>query len=149
MKIKDAAHPRPSSNAVSRAMPGNRRSDTPLGIFLRSELNRYAARFRLHHQITILGLTVQTNLALSRKQLAVFVDGRFCHCCPKHGNRSLEISTYWFQKHSRNRACDYRFKCALKTNRRSVISIWKDIPIPKSVSQAVTLRRMKEGTNER
>lgn len=58
-------------------------------------------------------------------KIAVFVDGCFWHCCPKHGRIPGANRKYWIPKLSRNKDRDRRVSEQLQTSGWKVIRIWQ------------------------
>jgi DNA mismatch endonuclease (patch repair protein) len=67
-------------------MRANRSRETAPEAALRSELHRRGHRFRKHLQV-LPGLRCRPDAVFLSAKVAVFVDGRFWHCCPLHGTR--------------------------------------------------------------
>jgi DNA mismatch endonuclease, patch repair protein len=107
----------------SRALSGRRGRDTEPERQLRRRLWR-SARYRLHWRIAA---GVSSDIAFPQYRVAVFVDGCFWHCCPKHGRRSISgpNAACWTLKMARNRVRDRQ---ALVISRRlgwQVIRVWE------------------------
>ncbi|MEK6375341.1 MAG: very short patch repair endonuclease [Acidobacteriota bacterium] len=60
-----------------------------------------------------------------RQRLAVFVDGCFWHCCPKHETRPASNRTFWRRKLKRNRARDRLVNRTLRNAGWKVCRIWQ------------------------
>lgn len=131
-------YPVPSSEAVSRVMRGNRRSDTRLEVRVRSELHRRGLRFRKQLLITAGDVRVRADVAFLRQRLAVFLDGCFWHRCPEHGNSPRANSDYWSTKLDRNVERDRKVLAALETAGWSVLRIWEHVPADLAADQVQT-----------
>ncbi|NOS99199.1 MAG: very short patch repair endonuclease [Phycisphaerales bacterium] len=60
-----------------------------------------------------------------RRRLAVFVDGCFWHCCPRHSTIPMGNRTFWEAKLAANRARDRRVNRTLRTMGWRVLRIWE------------------------
>ena len=58
-------------------------------------------------------------------RLALFVDGCFWHCCPKHGTQPKSNAGFWRKKISRNQARDRLVTRTLKKSGWVVLRIWE------------------------
>ena len=128
-------YPYPSSEAVTRVMRGNRRSDTRLEVRVRSELHRRGLRFRKQLRVTAADVRVRADVAFPRQRLAVFLDGCFWHRCPEHGNSPRANSDYWVTKLDRNVERDQRVLEALDAAGWSVLRIWEHVPASMAADQ--------------
>lgn len=131
-------YPVPSSEAVSRVMRGNRRSDTRLEVRVRSQLHRRGLRFRKQLLITAGDVRVRADVAFPRQRLAVFLDGCFWHRCPEHGNSPRSNSDYWSTKLDRNVERDRRVLVAFDAAGWSVLRIWEHVPTSFAADQVQT-----------
>jgi len=131
-------YPVPSSEAVSRVMRGNRRSDTKLEVRVRSELHRRGLRFRKQLLITAGDVRVRADVAFPRQGLAVFLDGCFWHRCPEHGNSPRANSGYWSTKLDHNVERDRRVIVALDATGWTVLRIWEHVPASIAADQVQT-----------
>lgn len=113
MNIRPAAS---SSNALNR-MRAARRRDTAPEIELRRELHARGLRFRVDHPILI-GAR-RADIVFVRAKVAVFVDGCFWHCCPKHRTFPKANASWWSHKLRANRERD------LDTNRKLRKAGWR------------------------
>ena len=59
------------------------------------------------------------------QRLAVFVDGCFWHCCPRHRVEPLGNRIFWQEKFARNRARDLRVNRELRRKGWRVLRIWQ------------------------
>jgi len=131
-------YPMPSSEAVSRVMRGNRRSDTKLEVRVRSELHRRGLRFRKQLLITAGDIRVRADVAFPRQGLAVFLDGCFWHRCPEHGNSPRANSSYWATKLDHNVERDRKVIAALDSTGWTVLRIWEHEPANVAANQVQT-----------
>lgn len=58
-------------------------------------------------------------------RLALFVDGCFWHCCPKHGTQPKGNHAFWKKKFTRNKARDVLVTRALRSADWRVLRIWE------------------------
>ena len=96
---------------------GNKRTELALLSILR------------HHKITgwrrHQPLFGKPDFAFQQQRLALFVDGCFWHCCPKHSTRPASNRAFWMQKLARNRARDVLVNQTLRKDGWKVIRIWQ------------------------
>lgn len=60
-----------------------------------------------------------------KKKIAVFIDGCFWHCCPKHHRMPKSNVGFWGEKFHRNKARDHKVNRELKKQGYSVVRIWE------------------------
>ena len=143
-------YPLPSTEAVSRVMRGNRRSDTKLEVRVRSELHRRGLRFRKQLLITAGDVRVRADVAFPRQSLAVFLDGCFWHRCPEHGNSPRANWGYWSTKLDHNVERDREVIAALDAAGWTVLRIWEHVPANVAADQVqVTLAECRVAGNAR
>jgi DNA mismatch endonuclease (patch repair protein) len=58
-------------------------------------------------------------------KLAVFVDGCFWHCCPRHATKPKNNRAFWRRKFSRNEKRDVLVNRTLRMQGWRVIRIWE------------------------
>ena len=58
-------------------------------------------------------------------KMAVFVDGCFCHGCPKHGTQPSGNRTFWKNKFARNQTRDRLVNQTLRRAGWRVLRIWE------------------------
>jgi DNA mismatch endonuclease, patch repair protein len=58
-------------------------------------------------------------------RVAIFVDGCFWHCCPKHRTRPASNSVFWSEKLARNRARDQLVNRTLRKAGWRVFRVWQ------------------------
>lgn len=98
-------HPGSSSAAVSARMSMQPRRDTVPELAVRRVLHSAGLRYRVAYPIP--GQRRRTiDIAFTRAQLAVFIDGCFWHGCPEHGTAPKVNSAWWQGKISANQARD-------------------------------------------
>ena len=121
-------YPLPTSPAASSKMRSNRRSDTKPEVLLRSALHRSGLRFRKDYAIRLpSGRVVHADIAFPPRKVAVFVDGCFWHCCPRHGTVPKSNQSYWIPKLGENVERDKRVTESLLSEGWQVIRIWEHV----------------------
>jgi DNA mismatch endonuclease (patch repair protein) len=65
------------------------------------------------------------DFVFARERLAVFVDGCFWHCCPKHGKTPKSNRTFWKRKLSANKKRDGLVNGTLRRQGWKVVRIWE------------------------
>jgi DNA mismatch endonuclease (patch repair protein) len=60
-----------------------------------------------------------------QRRIAVFVDGCFWHCCPKHSTLPASNRTFWMRKLARNQVRDQLVNQTLRNAGWKVIRIWQ------------------------
>jgi DNA mismatch endonuclease (patch repair protein) len=87
-----------------------------------------AALFR-QHKITgwrrHMAIFGKPDFAFPRHKLAIFVDGCFWHCCPKHSNMPANNRDFWLQKLTANQTRDRLVVRTLRKRGWRVIRIWE------------------------
>jgi DNA mismatch endonuclease (patch repair protein) len=68
------------------------------------------------------------DIAFTRAQLAVFVDGCFWHGCPQHGNMPTTNSDWWEWKLARNQNRDRDTDGLLGEAGWEVLRVWEHEP---------------------
>lgn len=106
------------SDVMSRVRGrGNRRTELAFAKVLRE--NRLTGWRR--HQ-AVLGTP---DFVFSKLRLAIFVDGCFWHCCPKHATEPKNNREFWKAKLARNRVRDLSVTRELKQEGWTVLRIWE------------------------
>lgn len=119
-------YPTPTSPVATKKMRSNRRSNTKPEVLLRSALHRSGLRFRKDFAIRLpTGKVVHSDIAFTRRKLAVFVDGCFWHCCPEHGTIPKSNQSYWVPKLRQNVDRDKAIDCELRAAGWRVIRVWE------------------------
>lgn len=86
-----------------------RQEGTAPELALRSELWRLGGRFRCN----VRSIAGWPDIANRRARVAIFVDGCFWHCCPRHGTVPKTRTAYWQAKFTRNLAKRAEVRAAL------------------------------------
>jgi DNA mismatch endonuclease, patch repair protein len=113
-----------SSPTTRRSMQSNRARDTGPEVEFRSALHRAGLRFFTHRR-PFLSLRCTVDVVFPRARVAVFVDGCFWHCCPRHGSTPRSNSAYWLPKLARNVARDLEVRNALRRGGWTVLRVWE------------------------
>lgn len=87
------------------------------------------------------GVRVRPDFIFPKLKLAVFVDGCFWHCCPKHSNVPVGNRAFWERKLMSNRARDLLVTRMLRARGWRVMRIWEHELARKN--QARLLRRIQ------
>lgn len=93
---------------------------------LRSALHARGLRFRKHRRIE----GVAADVVFSGPRVAVFVDGCFWHCCPKHATFPKTNQSYWLPKLAENKKRDRRQTARLRNAGWTVIRVWEHECLP-------------------
>src|SRR5687767_7553838 len=92
--------PNASSELAKRRMQRTRQKGTSCELTLRSTLHRMGLRFRV--QWPIPNTRRRADIVFSTARLAIFVDGCFWHCCPKHATWPKANGGWWREKLAAN-----------------------------------------------
>lgn len=65
------------------------------------------------------------DFVFQKSKIAIFVDGCFWHCCPKHSNIPANNREFWLKKLTANKARDRLVNARLKENGWKVVRIWE------------------------
>lgn len=114
----------PSSDAASKRMRSNRRTDTGPELALRSALHAQGLRFRKDFPIRLSTRSVRPDVVFTKSRIAVFVDGCFWHDCPHHGTLPRANREYWKAKLDANRERDQAVDEALRSAGWNVLRFW-------------------------
>jgi DNA mismatch endonuclease (patch repair protein) len=93
--------------------------------------------FRRHH---ITGWRRNQNVfgkpdfVFRQMRLALFVDGCFWHCCPRHCNTPANNRAFWKKKFAANKARDRRVNQTLRKDGWCVVRIWEHDLAPRGES---------------
>lgn len=123
-------------------MRGNRRRDTTPERRLRAALHARGYRFRVDLPVHVgPGRRPRPDIAFTRRQLAVFVDGCFWHCCPEHGRPPLTNVGYWGPKLHGNVERDARDTERLRAAGWEVLRLWEHVRVEDAVIAIVAALR--------
>ena len=128
LKVTNLPYPTPTSPAATKKMRSNRRSDTKPEVSLRSLLHRSGLRFRKDYAIRLpTGKIVHSDIAFTRRKVAVFVDGCFWHSCPEHGTIPKSNRIYWVPKLKENVDRDRSINHELRADGWRVLRLWEHV----------------------
>jgi DNA mismatch endonuclease (patch repair protein) len=65
------------------------------------------------------------DFVFSKARLAIFVDGCFWHCCPKHSNLPANNAEFWLKKLTGNAVRDRLVTLTLRRMGWRVIRVWE------------------------
>jgi DNA mismatch endonuclease (patch repair protein) len=100
------------------------RRDTAPELALRRALHAAGLRYRVGFPVP--GQRRRTiDVAFTRAQVAVFVDGCFWHGCPEHGTQPRSNSAWWTTKLSANQARDHDTDRVLAEAGWTVLRVWE------------------------
>ena len=123
-------------------MAAIRRSDTKPEIALRRALHARGLRYRKDFPIRVEGKLIRPDIVFTRRQVAIFVDGCFWHCCPEHGRKPTNNTGYWSPKLERNVERDHQQTHLLRDAGWTVIRFWEHEPL--EAMQAVALSALDD-----
>ena len=133
----EPARERPGA-ALSAKMSSLARRDTAPERLLRSELHARGLRYRV--QVKVPGNRRRTiDIAFTRAQLAVYVDGCFWHGCPEHHVRPKANSDWWRWKIEGNQARDQDTNRQLHDAGWDVTRIWEHEDMAEAAVRIKTL----------
>ena len=120
-KEPDRSRPNP---ALSQRFARQKRTATTPEVLLRRELFRRGLRYRV--QFAVPGLPrKRVNLAFTRAQVAVLVDGCFWHACPEHCVVPKANRAWWEWKFQTNTSRDRATDEALRRLGWRVVRVWE------------------------
>ncbi|MFI5906019.1 very short patch repair endonuclease [Dactylosporangium sp. NPDC051541] len=130
--------PVPSSSGVSGRMSRQRRRDTAPEVSIRQLLHAQGYRYRVAWPIP--GLRRRSaDIAFTRAQVAVFVDGCFWHSCPEHKTSPNANGQWWSEKLETNRLRDAATTAHLEASGWTVVRIWEHERPADAVTRIVDL----------
>lgn len=101
-----------------------RTCDTSPEIALRQALHARRVRFRLH--VPVPGMPRRKiDIAMTRRRIAVMVDGCFWHACPQHATHPQRNSAWWARKLADNVRRDRETTARLESAGWTVIRVWE------------------------
>jgi DNA mismatch endonuclease, patch repair protein len=92
-----AKRPPASSPKALKRMLSTRRRDTDAEVALRRLLHAAGLRFRVDRPV-IRGIRRRADIVFASAKVAVFVDGCFWHCCPRHRTFPKANAEWWAEK---------------------------------------------------
>ena len=139
-KMTSLPYPTPSSTAATKRMRSNRRVDTKPEVSLRSLLHQSGLRFRKDYPIRLpTGKVAHSDIAFTKRKIAVFVDGCFWHCCPDHGTVPKSNQAYWIPKLRQNIERDKSITEGLLSEGWRVIRIWEHMRLIDAAKQVTDM----------
>lgn len=116
--------PSASSTVVATRMRRTRRRDTPAEVAIRRLLHSMGLRYRID-LAPIAGLRRRADIVFSVAKVAVFVDGCFWHCCPRHASWPKANWRWWKAKLLGNVARDRDTDMRLRRAGWLVVRVWE------------------------
>ena len=116
IKLTDIFSKKKRSEIMSKVKSVNTKPE----LKLRKALFSKGLRYRIHFKIN-----GKPDIAFSRKKLAIFVDGCFWHCCPKHCRMPKSNKSYWHSKIKRNILNAEEKDKMLKAQGWKILHIWE------------------------
>ena len=114
----------PSSVEVSARMSKHPRRDTRPELEVRRLLHAAGLRYRVQYPVP--GWKRRTiDIAFTRRQVAVFVDGCFWHGCAEHRNVPASNSDWWREKLRQNAERDAETDAHLRRLGWQVVRLWE------------------------
>lgn len=115
--------PKPTSDAVSRSMRGNRGRDTKPELELRRLLREAGyPGYRLHWKAA----PGRPDISYPGRKVAIFVNGCFWHRCPNCQPAEPKAhSDFWRQKFALNAERDARKQSELEEAGWTVLTVWE------------------------
>ena len=105
-------------------MQANRSRDTTPEIEIRRRLHALGLRYRVDAR-PVKDVRRRADIVFRRAQVAVFVDGCFWHCCPRHGSMPRTNAAYWIPKLERNVERDIETNKILRAAGWKVVRVWE------------------------
>jgi DNA mismatch endonuclease (patch repair protein) len=135
--LPDTYRPKERSRIMSRIRSTGNRPERQLYEIARSVLGW---RWRIDRNVR--SLPGRPDLLIPALRLAIFADGCFYHCCPKHWRAPKSNSSYWIPKLRRNTARDRANERTLRRRGFSVWRVWEhDLRVSRTKSTYSRLRR--------
>lgn len=128
-------HPGASTVAVQARMSRLRRRDNGPEMAVRRLLHAAGLRYRVAYRIP--GQRRRTiDIAVTRRKIAVYIDGCFWHSCPEHLHLPKANAEWWVRKMAMNRARDAASTAQLEALGWTVLRFWEHQP-PQQVAAAI------------
>jgi len=116
--------PLPPSTLTRRRLGAQRTRDTAPELALRRELHRRGRRFHVD-RAPLTGLRRRADLVFPRSKVAVYVDGCFWHCCPRHATHPKNNAAWWATKLAANVARDRDTDARLGAAGWVIVRVWE------------------------
>lgn len=136
---------RPSSPGVSARMSRQASKDTSAELAVRRLLHEAGLRYRVEYPVPGMARR-RIDVAFTRAQVAVLIDGCFWHGCPQHATHPKANAEWWRNKLDRNMARDRETTEHLTAIGWTVLRFWEHED-PKDVAtrvKAVVRQRLTE-----
>jgi DNA mismatch endonuclease (patch repair protein) len=130
-----------STPNVRSQMQAQRTRDTAPEMAVRRLLHAMGLRYRVDRS-PLPGLRRRADIVFGPAQVAVYIDGCFWHCCPRHGTRPISNASWWENKLAGNRARDADTDQHLRDADWISIRIWEHED-PKVAAEEI--RRIVQG----
>ena len=128
-------HPGASTVAVQARMSRLRRRDNGPEMAVRRLLHAAGLRYRVAYRIP--GQRRRTiDIAVTRRKIAVYIDGCFWHSCPEHLHLPTANAGWRVRKMAMNRARDAASTAQLEALGWTVLRFWEHEP-PARVASAI------------
>jgi DNA mismatch endonuclease (patch repair protein) len=107
---------------------GNRNTELRLAKLFRAQ---HITGWRRHRKLRIVtpnqasALMVRPDFVFAKHRVAVFVDGCFWHCCPRHSKIPENNHEFWEKKLASNKARDRLVNRVLKKSGWKLVRIWE------------------------
>lgn len=121
------------SEIMSRIRSAGTSPENRLYLMLRQSLG---LRRRIDRNVR--DLPGQPDFLIPSLRLAIFADGCFYHCCPRHGHTPKSNTHYWVPKLARNRKRDAASRKALRAMGFTVFRAWEHDLKPKRLERLKT-----------
>jgi DNA mismatch endonuclease, patch repair protein len=122
--VKTAPCPAASSPGALRRMQSARQRDTKPEMAIRRIIHSAGYRFRVNRRV-VANVNRRADIVFPSAKVAVFVDGCFWHCCPKHATFPKSNSAWWAAKLEMNRLRDAETTRILRAAGWCVIRVWE------------------------
>lgn len=133
--------PTPKNMAVSRQMSRMPREDTGPEMAIRRLLHASGLRYRVNYR----ELPGSPDIALTRAEVAVFIDGCFWHGCPDHGTLPKNNQEWWRRKLERNRERDAEKDAELRERGWRPVHFWEHEDPVTAAEKIIDLWRRRTG----
>lgn len=123
-------------------MRATRRRDTAAELAIRRALHSRGMRFRVDRAV-IIGMRRRADVVFSAAKVAVFVDGCFWHCCPRHRSFPKANRRWWAEKLAANKKRDTDTNRRLRAAGWFVERVWEHEEPMTAVARIVTIVRTR------